>query len=279
MRVASAERVPFLEVSRSKSATFDMEENEFSSIAKKLALTEDDWVVNCIGWIPQKAFGIPEKDFPRARALNSSLPAQISDSKQLLGFNWIQIGTDCVFSGAEGGYSELSRFDANDLYGTSKIEGEQMSEGDIRIRCSIIGPSEHSSAGLFEWFRSQSHAKTVRGFKNHFWNGVSSHAFAKLVLGLFHHDQKSPFVHHWIPSNSVSKHELLEVFANNLQMEVSVDPVEAEETIDRTLQTTSAARNLKLWRLAGYEVLPSIDYLCKEFISIEKNKDFSMEEK
>ena len=44
---------------------------------------------------------------------------------------YIQIGTDCVFSGKDGGYVEDSFMDAEDLYGKSKIVGEI----EAKIKC------------------------------------------------------------------------------------------------------------------------------------------------
>ena len=270
VRVASEANVPLIEVSRSKGILFDAEKTTFSSLAKELTLSENDWLVNCIGWIPQKATGETQKDEEQAWTLNALLPAQISDSKKHFGFGWIQIGTDCVFSGATGSYSESSPFDASDLYGTSKIEGEKMSEGDIRIRCSVIGRDKQSSSGLYEWFRSQSNSETVNGFTNHIWNGVSTTAFARLVVGLFQAGEKETFTHHWIPLGVVSKYELLRIFAKKLELQVSIRAFETEQYIDRTLITSDTERNLRLWRLADYEEIPSIEALCQEFISRDK---------
>lgn len=271
-RVARESDLPVLEISRRRGVLFDVERMQFDSLARQLELTREDWLVNCIGWIPQKTSGSAQADQDRAKSLNARLPDQISDSKKRFGFNWIQIATDCVFSGKTGGYSEESPLDAEDLYGKSKIQGEAASQGDIRIRCSIVGPDKGSAAGLYEWFRSQRDSSTVQGFTNHVWNGVSTSAFANLVIGLFKNDQKESLIHHWIPSDTVTKYELLQTLEKYLRFGVEIEPFEVARSVNRTLATTNPDRNLWLWELSGYRKTPNIDTLCRELVAIDRQR-------
>lgn len=234
----------------------------------ELELEPADTLVNCVGWIPQKSSGNVAEDTRNAFLLNSELVAEISRLQQKLGFLWIQILTDCVFSGREGSYHEQSEKDAADLYGKSKKEGERFLKGAVGIRSSIVGPDENTQAGLYSWFKRESYlGHSLNGYTNARWNGVSTLAFSKLCVGIHMTREISPGTHHWIPTDSVSKFELLCEFAENLGKAKSiVKPIKLDDLIDRTLSSVNPEINEKLWRLAGYPGPLSIKQICSEFI-------------
>jgi dTDP-4-dehydrorhamnose reductase len=270
-RVAMSEGIHLEAISRSSEISFDAETSSFADVAKELKLAENDWLVNCVGWIPQKSSGNAEQDQRLATLLNTALPGQLSESKSQLGFNWIQIATDCVFSGDRGGYLESDTKDADDIYGLSKIAGEKVSAGAIQIRSSIIGRDTRTNSGIYSWFKSAVAKGSVDGYVNQIWNGVSTTAFAWLAVGMLREGWKEPLSQHWLPSDAVSKHELLKLFANHLDLSSSlVAPVESERSLDRTLGTENALSSEALWALAGYAVPPSIAELCGEFIAIDR---------
>ena len=68
---------------------------------------------------------------------------------------FIQISTDCVFTGKKGNYSEKDKPDSLDLYGHSKILGEINEKNHLTLRTSTIGFEKYSKRGLLEWFLSQ----------------------------------------------------------------------------------------------------------------------------
>ena len=70
-------------------------------------------------------------------------------------FKYIQIGTDCVFSGNTGNYVESSFQDAEDVYGKSKIGGEVVHNYKKVVRASIVGPEVGEGKSLLYWFLSQ----------------------------------------------------------------------------------------------------------------------------
>ena len=234
-----------------------------------LGLGSEDTLVNCIGWIPQKSTGNAVEDARNAYLLNAELVSEISRLQRDVGFLWIQILTDCVFSGRQGNYDEASEKDASDLYGRSKTEGERFLEGAVGIRSSIVGPDVNTHAGLYSWFKSRLASEgTLPGYVNAHWNGVSTLAFSKLCVGMHLNRDVSPGLHHWVPIGSVTKFELLGEFATNLGRSKSVIvPATLAEPIDRRLSTLSTESNLKLWHLAGYPAPPTIKQICAEFIS------------
>jgi dTDP-4-dehydrorhamnose reductase len=267
-RAANHAGLKVLEVSRSTVHKFLYPTDKFSTLADELNLSEDDWLVNAIGWIPQKGSGNATADTLLATQLNRDLPREISSEVNDRQFTWIQIGTDCVFSGAKGGYTEASPKDATDLYGQSKISGEEFTNNAIDIRCSIVGPDSRTTAGLYAWYLSQDPDVPVKGFTNHLWNGVSTTVFANLVIGLIRANRRFSVSHHLVPKDSVSKFELLSHFAQYVaQRTPAIEPFHDLRTLDRRLATNSPELNSELWSLAGYKSIPSIEEICEEFIS------------
>jgi len=270
-RVAKEQRVEHVAISRNTPLSFDARNAQFTQLAESLDLNENDWVVNCIGWIPQKAVGNAKQDRSDAMMLNAELPEQISGARDRYCFNWVQIGTDCVFSGRTGSYSESSAKDATDLYGQSKIAGEKNSSGALLIRSSIIGRDQRTHSGIYSWFKGAVAQGQVDGYSNQMWNGVSTTAFARLAIGISQKGLRSPFEQHWVPRDSVSKYELLTLFAMELGLNKDlVNPVNTSTALDKTLVTDNSPRNQELWEIAGYISPPSIQALCREFIAIDQ---------
>lgn len=270
-RVAAESGLNLVEISRSSNISFDAESMSFDVVAEKLDLDENDWLVNCIGWIPQKSSGNPFDDSRLATLLNTSVPEQISNAKRNRGFHWIQIATDCVFSGGEGTYTESSLRNPVDLYGRSKVAGEELSKGAIQIRCSIVGRDSRTHSGIYSWFKSAIQEKSVQGYENHWWNGVSTTAFAKLAVAMCEQNFTEPIDQHWLPLDRTNKFNLLRLFA--LYLGVPQTIVERAETVpgmDRTLGTDNQNLSSELWSLAGYERAQSIDELCSEFIQMDR---------
>jgi len=270
-RVAGAQSVEHVAISRNTPVSFDARNDQFIQLANSLGLNENDWMINCIGWIPQKAMGDEKQDHSDAMLLNADLPKQISNARGRFGFNWIQIGTDCVFSGKTGSYSEGSPKDATDLYGRSKIAGEEHTSGALLIRSSIIGRDQKTNSGIYSWFKSAALQGQVDGYSSHMWNGVSTTAFAKLSIGIVQKGLRSPFEQHWVPQDSVSKYELLKLFSKELGLnEEVVTAVTTSPALDKRLATENPSKNQELWEIAGYEKAPRIQALCEEFIAIDR---------
>lgn len=270
-RVSKQKNLNLLEISRGGEISFDAESESFDDFAKRLNLNSDDWLVNCVGWIPQKATNDAKENIRLSTLLNTKLPEEISQSREKLRFNWIQIATDCAFKGDKGSYQEGNPKDGADLYGVSKIAGEKLSRGAMQIRCSIVGPDKKTNSGLYSWFKRAIKDGTVKGFSNHRWNGVTSTAFARLAVAIFENELRTPLDQHWVPKDQVSKYELLQLFAAEWGYDKSlVQNFQTETSIDRTLATGNQDSNKRLWKLAGYESIPSIEALCQEFIEIDK---------
>jgi dTDP-4-dehydrorhamnose reductase len=207
-------------------------------------------------------------DKQQSKVLNVDLISEIQSHQDEAGFKWIQIATDCVFSGQTGNYTESSSFDPIDRYGLTKAAGERLMPGAMKIRSSIVGPDSIHKSGLYEWFKGQPMKARVQGYQNHHWNGVSTISFAKLAVGLASKDLVTPSSQHWIPANSLSKFDLLQLFKRHIpRPDIEVEPVAHSRGVNRAIQTLSPERNLELWAVAGYPNVPSVEELVVELIS------------
>jgi dTDP-4-dehydrorhamnose reductase len=225
-----------------------------------------DFVVNAVGLIKQLINENSQEDLRIAYLINSDLPRDLNTFAKISSTSIIQIGTDCVYSGLEGNYSESSKFDCDDLYGLSKVSGEAQSESLMTIRCSIIGHEVKSSISLMDWFLNQPISAEVRGYRNHFWNGVTSLTFARVVHGIISKNAYSPGTTHLVPKDQISKFELLQIFAKTFERDdIRITEFEAETAINRTLSTLYPRKNELLWLDAGYNEVPTITELINEY--------------
>lgn len=237
------------------------------TIAEELKLESNDWLINCVGWIPQKFIG-DASDEKNALELNVELPTRLDELSQSMGLKVLQVGTDCVFDGIKGGYTESSEKSGNDLYSRTKIMGETEQAHAMIIRTSIIGPDVNSSSGLFSWFLTQLDQPSVHGYVDHLWNGVTTQALARVFKGVVEQGQYWPGTCHLVPSDFVSKYELLKMFEEFLGVSVHVEPSASKAgPKDRTLATSRPDCSSKLWDMGGYSKTPSIREMVKDMIS------------
>lgn len=261
VKTFSREAEPFNAYSRTggKSERFTFTGQAPRELATQLSIHPGDFVINCIGWIPQVASGDNRVDSANAMLLNIQLPEALEGLAKEYGAKVLQVATDCVFIGSTGDYSESSSMDATELYGLSKIQGELKQPSAMRIRASIVGPDANSASGLFSWFLSQGHQRSVIGFTNHIWNGVTTAALSKLFLGICRGGEFQSGCFHWVPRGKATKYELLSWFQEGLRLESpAISSGLGPSKVDRTLTTNRPDINEHLWALAGYSEVPSV---------------------
>jgi dTDP-4-dehydrorhamnose reductase len=118
---------------------------------------------------------------------------------------------------------------------------------------------------FFEWVRQQPVRAQINGYNNHFWNGLSSLAFGKVVSGIIKEDLFKSGVQHLVPSNQVTKDELVRLELAALgRDDAQVTSKKDEHTIDRTLRTNGHDFNEQLFLAAGYEKIPTIQEMVLE---------------
>jgi dTDP-4-dehydrorhamnose reductase len=220
---------------------------------------EIDYIVNCIGMIKHLINENDQSSVNLAHRVNTQFLVKLNDYVNRYGIAVIQIGTDCVYSGKSGLYSEIDPPDPVDVYGLTKKIGEQSISNSMLIRCSIIGKELRSRNSLLEWVVSQPKAALINGYTNHIWNGVTTFHFAQIISGVIKSGTYKPGVVHLVPKDIVNKYELIKLISSNFERwDLQIIQFEAETPINRSLTTIDPERNLQLWSNAGYNVIPTI---------------------
>jgi dTDP-4-dehydrorhamnose reductase len=140
-----------------------------------------------------------------------------------------------VYTGNDGNYDERSYFDADDVYGLSKSGGD--GADCMVLRTSIIGEERGQSRSLLEWARSQA-GKSVNGFLNHRWNGVTTVHLAELIDRIEEHGLYARGIHHVHSPNTVDKAELVGILSDVYELGLEIKPVDAATACDRSMSST-----------------------------------------
>jgi dTDP-4-dehydrorhamnose reductase len=227
-----------------------------------------DYIVNCVGATKPT---IDEKNFEtikRAIEVNSILPYYLKDRCEKTNTILIQILTDCVFYGNRGEYFENSIRDAVDIYGRSKVLGEYSNKNVVNLRTSIIGPEIDTCKFLFEWFL-QNENESVSGFIHHYWNGITTLAFAKLIYAIISNSLEKEYInktfHIYSKENDFKydKYSLLEKIKNIFEKDIEINKEYNENFVNRKLLTIYLNEVIKLWSYV-YNGIPTIDFLLEE---------------
>ena len=265
LRANDVEVIATTRTGQDDSVAFVANQTNFEMLVQELCLAPGDYVVNAIGMISHRLNESSVGDRLIAIDINSRLPHELAETAEKLDLNVIQIATDCVFAGSEGSYSEDSIHDARDIYGRTKSLGEVPSPKMMHLRCSIVGPESGRNLSLFEWVRGQELGASVNGFTDHFWNGVTTHAFAKITLGIIKSGNFRPGVFHLVPRDCVSKAQLVRLLAEVAgRSDLKVSDFATGRRLDRTLSTNNPKLNEEFWLLAGYSDIPTIQQLIEE---------------
>ena len=250
--------------SNNQVTKFDITQDNLDKLEKDLS--DIDVVVNCAGLIKHKIEANSLTSINDLIKINSLFPLELSKLSHKLNFKIIQPATDCVYSGLKGNYSETDTKDPLDLYGYSKVLGEHIDKNLLTLRCSLIGRELSSNFEFLEWVLSHSPLNPPNGFTNNYWNGITTLAFAKLVSGLIEGEKFTPGTFHVLPKDSVSKFELAKVISIDFGMtDTEITQSQSPKAINRTLATNFEQFNSDLWKAAGYNKVPTISEMVKEY--------------
>jgi len=222
-----------IELNRNVIDAAEMTHDRFRTKMNIWGLIEGDVIINCMGIIKPK---VEIEGDLKTILINSIFPRVVADICKEMGAHMIHPTTDCVFSGERGLYSEVDIFDVGDIYGMSKAMGEPPTA--TCIRTSIIGEEVGQSRSLVEWIKSNAN-KTVNGYINHFWNGMTCLQFAKVCKHIIDTKLYWLGVRH-LHSNIHDKRELVSMISDVYNLNVTVNPKEAEKC-DRTLCSVYSA--------------------------------------
>ena len=200
-------------------------------------LPDVDYIINCIGTI--KPF--MAADPAAAIEINSVFPWKLSEYCEKTNTKLIHITTDCVYSGKKGSYTEEDSHDALDEYGKSKSIGEP--NNCMVLRTSIIGEEIHKNGSLIEWVKGQ-RGKTINGFTNHFWNGITTKQYAKICDQIIVENLYELNRFHVMSPYSVNKHELVSLLNNKYNLDITIEEFQTPEVVDRSLSTVKKLNEL-----------------------------------
>ena len=200
--------------------------------ASGLNALRPDVVINCIVSLPRTAVSAADLYF-----VNAVLPGILAMTLDP-GILLVQPSTDGIYDGCSAEpYRQNAPGSFADPYGASKSFCEILCghrENVLIPRTSIVGPDKRPSAnGLMAWLIAHSPGQTVNGYANHFWNGITSHAWCRVVTDLLSRGDRGVKV---LASNQcMSKAELLQAVNIEFGLGLIVRPVFTETVRNRCL--------------------------------------------
>jgi len=189
------------------------------AIERVLASSTADAVVNCVGIVKQLE---EARDPIRSIEVNALFPHRLARSCSSHGTRVIHLGTDCVFSGRTGGYTEADLPDPHDLYGRSKLLGELADDEGLTLRTSIIGRQLVPGPGLLEWFLG-TRSPRVSGYRRAIFSGLTTAALARVIEQVLVDHPRLTGVWH-VASAPISKFDLLRSIASTFGIDTVVEP-------------------------------------------------------
>lgn len=238
-----------------RQVQFDAEKEDLSFIEGE----NFDYVINCIGLIKSEINDQNGQSIKSAVELNVGLPIKLSEYSRRSGAKVLQIATDCVYSGRKGSYVESDSHDPLDVYGKTKSLGEIPGENMMHLRVSIIGKETRGHKSLYDWVRLQPIGAEIRGFTDHYWNGVPALALGRIFKGVIEKGLFSPGVHHLLPADVVTKAELVDMIARHEgRSDIKIDFGPSGHGVERSLDSENPDFSKQLWQAAGFDKVPTI---------------------
>jgi len=215
-------------ISRDK---YDIENDSWKKLEDILnkGLQKNDIIINCAGIIPQKYKGDDYRNYIR---VNTLFPHKLNEIAKKNSYKFIHVTTDCVYDGKKGNYTIGDEPTSKDIYGVSKSLGEP--EEATIIRTSIIGEELNSKKSLIEWVKSNKDGK-IKGFTNHYWNGVTCFELAKYIKNILDNNNFWNGIKHICSPNIVTKYDLCcyinEIYDLNINIEKYEDSISKNMTL------------------------------------------------
>lgn len=216
------------------------------SVYKSIDNHKPDVVLNCIGLTHHVT-----KDPVEMIQVNALMPHKIQRKCDSCGIKFVQISTDCVFSGKDGDYRETTPSDCSDLYGRTKSLGEFNSDRSLVIRTSFIGREIGTSYGLLEWFLKQN--ESVTGYHNVFWNGLSAPELIRTIDKMIKMNVSGLYN---VGGETINKYELLCLIKKHFKKDIE---------IKRGYLTLYSNKTLNLDKFNTLNIsIPSIEQMVEE---------------
>ena len=227
------------------------------------------WIVHCAALTDVDRC----EEFPQeAMRINANMPRILAREARHVGASMVYIGTDAIFDGQRGNYSEEDPPSPINAYAESKLAGENAVQEELRdaliVRTNIYGWNAQNKLSLAEWVLSRLDAGVpVPGFRDVMFTPVLVNDFIKIILEMMKHSLKG--VYHVAGAESCSKYvfatEVARIFgySQDLVRSVSVKEVglRAPRPENMTLKTDKIRRALPV-------VLPDVAAGIQHFKSL-----------
>lgn len=186
-------------------------------------------IFNAVGLIPSA----PKADYYK---INGEWPIKLARVAKRIGAKMFHPTTDCVYDGLGDGFY-LEEDPANEIndYGRSKAIGDDAE--CMIIRTSIIGEELTNKRSLVEWVRSNS-GKTIKGYTNHHWNGITCLQYAKIIHYLLEANITWEGVRHIYSPVPYTKKEIVEMINDTYNLGIRIEEYETEIKCNKTLASS-----------------------------------------
>lgn len=228
-------------------SSFDIENDNWQKLKELILQSDCDTIINCAGVIPQKMGNTQFTAFIR---VNSLFPHKLQEFAAQCDKKLLHITTDCVFDGKTGNYTSSDLHTADDLYGITKSLGEP--EDATIIRTSIIGEEKYGKKSLLEWIKSNKNG-TIKGFSNHYWNGVTCLTLAKIIDQMIDKNLFWKGVKHVFSPDVVSKYDLCCYINQIYNLNITIEKYEASTSKNMTLVDDNTL----------FDIKPVYDQICE----------------
>jgi dTDP-4-dehydrorhamnose reductase len=171
-------------------------------------------VINCL------SLGKPlPADIMKTLVMFSVLPKRLSLLCGRRDIRLVQIGTDGVFSGDRGHYTEVDLPDAKDIYGIAKYLGEPAETHTVTLRTSILGPELSGCNGLLEWFLSQN--VSCFAYRRVIFSGLPTSVLAEVIRDFVLPRKELHGIYH-VAAAAISKFDLLQLIAKSYGKQIEL---------------------------------------------------------
>ena len=188
-----------------------------------------DWVIHCAAATDVDQC---EADPAWAFALNRDMALYVAEAAQENGAAHLHISTDAVFDGGPGPHAEKDDAHPINVYGNSKLEGEQAvmeayPQATI-VRTNFFGWSPSERTSLAEWFLEHLRVgKPMPGFTDISINPLLVNQLAEMLLRVLEAELSG--IYHIASHEPITKYELGVMIAQIFELDTDlIEPTESE---------------------------------------------------
>ncbi len=222
-------------------ATRALELSAFTPVAQVLDEIKPDVVVNCAAITN---LDVVESDPGLAWRLNAELPGFLAAECASRSIKLVHISTDAVFDGQSGNYSEEDAPNPINMYGRTKLAGEEAvltaNPQAIVARVVFYGWSLSRTRSLAEWFLNNlSAGHVIRGFTNILFCPLLVNQLSNLLVEMI--DRSLAGLYHVVSRENISKYDFGVILAQQFGLDSKLIQPDAYQDSD-----LAARRSLKL---------------------------------